>query len=257
VRSLERATVRKSESAYLIEGIRLASEAIATNQPATHVLYDPSLLERTEDGSALLARLAAWASDASYEVTEHVLEAVSNTETPAGIVAVLKRPPQPEIDALRNARFGVVLDRVADPGNAGTIIRTAAAVGAEYLAAAPGTADLYAPKTVRAGMGAHFRLRIFVSDWSQLADLLRHAAVVTCDLDAGTSIYDAKWPSPMSLVVGSEAHGLSREAADIAQLSVRIPMAAGVESLNASVAAAIVMYQALGPGIDKSVKRYT
>jgi TrmH family RNA methyltransferase len=257
VRSLERAGVRKSEGAYLVEGIRLASEAIASNQPATHVLYDPSLLARTEDGSGLLERLPAWNAGSKYEVTGHVLAAVSNTETPAGIVAVLKRPPEPDVGELRTADFGVVLDRVADPGNAGTIIRTAAAVGAGYVAAAPGTADLYGPKTVRAGMGGHFRLHLLESDWSGLADVLRHATVVTCDAEAGTSLYDVEWPSPMALIVGSEAHGLSREAKAVAKLSVRIPMAPGVESLNASVAAAIVMYQALGPCIDKAGKRYT
>jgi TrmH family RNA methyltransferase len=256
VRSLERAVVRNAEGAYLVEGVRLTSEALAAGQIATHLLYDPSLLERTEEGLILLSRLTDWYAP-RYEVTGHILEAVSETETPAGIVAVLKRPPEPDIDQLRGARFGVVLDRVSDPGNVGTILRTAAAVGADYVTAAPGTVDLYSPKSVRAGMGAHFRLAVFSAEWSRLTDVLRGVTVVSCDSHADRSIYEAEWPFPLALVVGSEAHGLSEEAASISKDAVRIPMAPGVESLNASVAAGIVMYQALGRGIDKSDMRYT
>jgi RNA methyltransferase, TrmH family len=256
VRSLDRAVVRRTDGVYLVEGIRLTSEALDTGQVATHLLYDPSLLERTEEGSNLLGRLSAWHAP-MYEVTGHILDAVSDTESPAGIAAVLKRPPEPNIDELRTARFGIVLDRVADPGNAGTIVRTAAAVGADYVVAAPGSADLYSAKALRAGMGGHFRLRVFSAEWHQLTTALEEVTVISCEAHAGASVYEAEWPFPLALLVGSEAHGLSEEAASIAKYAVRIPMAAGVESLNASVAAAIVMYQALGPGIDKSDMRYT
>jgi TrmH family RNA methyltransferase len=204
----------------------------------------------------LLPQVQSWA-ESVYEVDERVLRTIADTETPAGIVVVLRRPVDARVEAIVSSPFGVILDGLGDPGNAGTIMRTAAAAGAGYAVASPGTVDLYSPKVVRAGMGAHFHLDV-VQDvgWDEIRDSFREISLVACDISAPNSVYEMSWPCPMALVVGSEAHGLSKEARDAVHSAVRIPMRPGVESLNASVAAAIVMYEARGRRIESDEARY-
>jgi TrmH family RNA methyltransferase len=244
VRSLERAAVRREGGVYVAEGVRLLHEALSTGQAATLTLYDPETLGRSPGGVALLQDLAGWAPE-SYEVEPHVLKAAAQTDHPSGAVAVLRIPPTPPLERHRDASFGVILDTVSDPGNAGTIARTALAAGAEYLASTPNSVDLFAPKVVRAGMGAHFRLPLYSgTSWNELRSSLTDTTFVAASASADRSVYHFTWPSCSALVVGSEAHGLSPEGASSVQASVRIPMQPGVESLNASIAAGILIYAA-------------
>lgn len=247
VRSLERARVRREEGLYLAEGVRLVTEAVDTHQPAPLVLYDPDLLTRSQAGSRLLSRLPNWAQT-MHEVDARVLAAASQTEHPGGVLAVLRRPPQNNLAACAAASFGVVLDGIADPGNAGTILRTCAAAAVSYLVATPGSVDLFSPKVVRAAMGAHFRLRLFESvPWDDLRAALRSVTFVGTDVEQGTNLYQFRWPHHVALVTGSEAEGVTPQGRLHCAARVRIPMATGVESLNVSVATAIIIYHALGP----------
>ena len=241
---------------YLAEGVRSVRDAMLNHVPARQVFFSPSLLTRTAEGLSLLENLSTWA-DATYEVDDHILRVISDTETPAGIVAVLRRPEELPLGDVLALRFGVILDGLADPGNAGTIVRTAAAAGAEYVVSTVGSVDLYAPKVTRAGMGSHSRLAI-VQDctWEQICAAASPGSMVACDMSARETIYDISWPSPMALVLGSEAHGLSKEAQAVVEIRVRIPMRGDIESLNASVAAAIVIYEVLGRSIDRDGVRY-
>jgi RNA methyltransferase, TrmH family len=244
VRSLERAAVRREGGVYVAEGVRLVREAISTDQKATVALYDPETLGRSPEGGSLLEALAGWA-DESYEVDAHVLKAAAQTEHPSGIVAVLRFPSTPPLEQQREARFGVILDTISDPGNAGTIARTALAAGAEYVASTPNSVDLFAPKVVRAGMGAHFRLPLYSgTPWSELRKSLPGTTFVAASASAERSVYHFTWPACSALVVGSEAHGLSPEGASSVRAGVRIPMQPEVESLNASIAAGILIYAA-------------
>lgn len=246
VRSLERAAVRRADGVYLAEGVRLVREAVDAQQPATLVLYDPDLLRKSTAGSLLLPDLPAWAGR-SFEVDEHVLAAAAQTETPAGVVAVLRRPEPASLASHDSDHLGLVLDRLADPGNAGTILRTANAAGVAYVAALPGTVDLFAPKVVRAGMGAHFRLPLFqpVSE-EDLKRALPDVTLVAIDMHGTFPIAEFVWPERTALLVGSEAHGLSPAAESLPATTVRIPMREGAESLNAAVAASIAIYAAAG-----------
>jgi TrmH family RNA methyltransferase len=253
VRSLERSQVRRAEGVYLIEGVRLVGEAIAAGQHATIVLFAPSLLQRSEAGSRLLPRLASWA-DRSYEVDERVLAAAAQTETPAGVLAVARRTQPPALAVHAHDRFGLILDRLADPGNAGTILRTADAAGVDYVVALPGTVDLFSPKVARAGMGAHFRLPLYPGvPWPELAEALPDMTLVAIDAGGEQLISRFVWPERTALIVGSEAHGLSPEASRHVAHRVRIPMKAGVESLNASVAASIAVYLGTGSLISPTI----
>ncbi|MGI8968901.1 MAG: TrmH family RNA methyltransferase [Chloroflexota bacterium] len=244
VRSLARPAERRSHGAYLIEGVRLVQEAIHLRQLATLVLYDPDVLLRTAPGSSLVESLAGWA-ERTQAVAPHVLAAAAQTETPSGVVAVLRLPePAPLADHGRD-RLGLILDGLADPGNAGAILRTADAFACGYVVTTPGTTDLFAPKVVRAGMGAHFRLPLYQHlDWRELRAALPTVALVGADADKGEPVQTFAWPDTAGLVIGGEAHGLSSEArADVSAL-LRIPMRAGVESLNAGAAASILLFAA-------------
>ena len=249
VRSLERARLRQADGVYLVEGVRLVHEALTSGQRATLALYDPALLSRSTVGSSLLERLPRWA-DRAHEVDGRLLRAAGQTETPSGVVAVLRSPEREPLETHARDQFGVILDRVADPGNAGTILRTADAAGAGYVVTLPGSVDLFSPKVVRAGMGAHFRLPLYSGvSWNEVSTALREASLVALDAHAATSIYEFQWPQRTGLIVGSEAHGLSRQAEPHLHHRVRIPMKPGVESLNAAVAASIVIYSALGASL--------
>lgn len=249
VRSLDKSRTRRAEGVYLAEGVRLVAEAAASGQSAALVLYDPDLLRRSAAGSSLLDAIPGWA-ERSYEVDERVLGVAAQTETPSGVLAVLRDPSWPPLSSHREDRFGVILDRLADPGNAGTILRTADAAGVGYVAALAGTVDLYTPKVVRAGMGAHFRIPVYQNlSWDQIGADLSDVSLVNAAAHLGASIYEFEWPQPGALVIGSEAHGLSSHASARARYQVHIPMRGGAESLNASVAASIVIYTVLGPTI--------
>jgi TrmH family RNA methyltransferase len=256
VRSLGRAAIRHADGVYVAEGVRLVSEALATAQPAALVLYDRDSLGRTELGTALLRALPGWA-DRTVEVDARVLAAAAQTETPAGVLAVLRLPQPPPLTALSRCRFGLVLDRLGDPGNVGTILRSAAAFGLDYAVALPGTVDLFSPKVVRAAMGAHFRLPLYVGlEPAQLRSELRGVTMVAADIDRGEPVDRFAWPEEMALIIGSEANGLSPAAEATVAHYVHIPMRTGVESLNAAVAASIVLYVAQ-QGIRSASERYT
>jgi TrmH family RNA methyltransferase len=247
VRSLERAAVRRESGEYVAEGVRLLREAVTTGQTARVVLYDSEALQRSPDGARLLPDLIAWGHEA-YEVDHHVMKAVSQTDHPGGALAVLKLPVMPPLDAQREAPFGIVLDTVSDPGNAGTIARTASAVGADYLVSTLTSVDLFGPKVVRAGMGAHFKLPLYSGvTWEDLRSCLSDTSFVAASTDGEHALYQFEWPERSVLVVGSEARGLSPQAGAAIDARVRIPMKAGVESLNVAIAAGILMYAARRP----------
>lgn len=247
IRSLERSQARREAGVFLAEGVRLVREAVSSDLPAALVLYDPDALSSTASGSSLLQTIPDWA-ERSYEADSRVLSAAGLTENPQGVLAVLSQPVAEPLSTHRNDRFGIVLDRLSDPGNAGTILRTAEAAGIDYVAALAGSVDLFAPKVVRAGMGAHFRLPLYTGiDMRDVQAALPDTALVGLDVAGEHELYTFSWPEKAALVVGGEASGLTPEVRCQVTHTVRIPMRPPVESLNAAVAAAIVVYTALGP----------
>ena len=247
VRSLSRVHTRRMEQAYLVEGARLLREAIGTRQEPVLILYDPDALGRSTAGRDLLTDLLQWSSQA-HEVAAHVLSSAAQTETPAGALAVIRQKPVAPLERHIDARFGLVLDGLSDPGNVGAILRTADAAALDFVALTPGSADPFNPKSVRAGMGAHFRLPIYPGiPWSELSESLPQTTWIGVEAEASASLYSASWPEHGGLVVGGEAHGLPQETRRHLHHSVRIPMRQGVESLNAAVAASIAIYAAMGP----------
>jgi TrmH family RNA methyltransferase len=177
----------------------------------------------------------------ALHVSAEILASLSDTVTPQGIVAVVPfpapaRPAAPGV--------AVVTDGLRDPGNLGTLLRSAAAAGAERVLLGPGTADPYNAKVLRGAMGAHFRLPPESLSWPEVAEALRDRPVWLADA-RGEARYDqVDWARPCGLIIGGEAEGASAEAAALATGRVAIPLAREVESLNAAVAASILLFEA-------------
>jgi len=239
-RSLRRRRQRRREGRFLVEGVRLLEEAVKAGMHPAFVFFQPerSTAPRVQ---ALLDCLRA-AGVSCLAASETVIRSLSETVTPQGIVAVV---PQPRLPRAVSPSLVLVVDWLRDPGNLGTILRTAAAAGVDEVLLGPGTVDPYNPKVVRAGMGAHFRLPLASNlNWPQIAERLRGLAVWLADAQ-GERVYDAvDWRRPTALIVGGEAAGYSEEAAALAHGRLRVPMHGDVESLNAAVATAVILFEA-------------
>ena len=238
VRALQgRSKERREEGAFLAEGVRLVEEALAANWPIRFVLYSDGLSER---GGALVEKLKMAGHEVD-DVAGDLLQAASGTENSQGILAVLELfnlqvPSQPD--------FILIPDQIRDPGNLGTLIRTAAAAGVQTVLLPPETTDAFAPKVVRAGMGAHFCLPIYTKDWDEIEQICRSARlrVFLADM-TGQSCWDTNFDVPLALILGGEAEGASGPARRLANVPVSIPMPGQTESLNAGVAGAILMFE--------------
>lgn len=245
---------RRSERArlgqFLVEGVRSVEAAVRAGAPLVEALVSEDARADARL-SALLAALEA-AGVPVHAVPTRELERVSDAQTAQGVVAAARRVVadlEAEPDALVGCGAVVVLDGVQDPGNAGTVVRTAAWFGADAVLAGPGTADPEGPKAVRAAMGGLWDLRLArTDDLGRALDRLRAdgLALVGADLDGQDT---ARWrpAGPTALVLGSEAHGLSDAARDRLDGRVRIPGGGaerrGVESLNVAVAAGVLLHR--------------
>jgi TrmH family RNA methyltransferase len=241
VRSLQEASARRHEQCLVIEGVRLVEEALQAGIAPRLVLYSPDLTSAPR-GQALLARLETLPGE-RWLTSERALKAAADTVTPQGIVAVIPVPAAPaEIGTMP---LVLVLDGLQDPGNLGTILRSAWAAGAGAVITTPGTADPYNPKVVRAGMGAHFHLALLPDQpWPPIARLVAGRQVLLAEAHGGTPYDQIAWSQPTALIIGSEAHGSGPEARALATATVSIPLAEGVDSLNAAVAASILLFEA-------------
>lgn len=239
VRSLAgRAKERREAGAFLAEGVRLIEEALAANWPFLFVLYSAEISNR---GKKLVQSLLESGVDVE-EVTPAIFRSLAETETSQGVVAVLKLPDVD--DSLAGlADFILIPDQIRDPGNLGTLIRSAAATGVQAIYIPPETTDPFAPKVVRAGMGAHFVVKIYSMDWDGLCRNLAGKNVFLAGANGEISCWQANFRQPLALIVGGEADGASEPARKLANDVVNIPMPGKIESLNAGVAGAVLMFE--------------
>ena len=232
---LGRAKERREMSAFVAEGVRLIEEAEIRDWKFRFALYDGSLNER---GRSLVERLSSHGVEVE-EVSETLLKSLSDTETPQGLLAVLEISSQPISNLLD---FVLILDQIRDPGNLGTLLRSAAAAGVQVVLLPPETTDAFAPKVVRAGMGAHFRLSIHSMSWEEIHQQTKELQVYLADMD-GQSCWETDLRQPLALIIGGEAEGASEEARKLATQKISIPMSGNVESLNAGVAGSVLMFE--------------
>jgi TrmH family RNA methyltransferase len=235
---------RQEEGKFLVEGLRLCEEAAQSGWPIETAIHTTSFEEKPR-GNKLLRRL----KDLSVYVIpakNHDLGKLSDTKTAQGIICVARtKRPWPSDMWEKKTKLVVALDGIRDPGNVGTIIRTADAFGIDALMLSKDTVELFNPKVVRSSMGAIFRLKVF--DEVDLEPTIlqlkkRRFKIVGTDVKKGTGL-DAFHPSGrICLLIGNEAEGLSRELLELSDQIVRIPIRGRAESLNVSVAGGILLY---------------
>ncbi len=243
-RTLARKKERTAAAKFMIEGTRLTQEAVRAGWTPALVFYERAAFRADP---RLRALIVAWEREKRevYEVNAQVIKALSDTETPHGIAAVFPLPalpPPPHPDLV------LIIDRVRDPGNLGTMLRTAWAANVGTVLLAPETADAYNPKVVRAAMGAHFYVPIVTASWDEIADRtqgIKH--IYLSDAGSETDYTRADWTAPVALIVGGEAEGAGPEAHKLATAKLSIPMPGSAESLNAAVAAGILLFEAVRP----------
>ncbi len=240
VRSLQsQAKHRQAEGAFVAEGVRLVEEAAAVRWRMAFVLYDKTLTDR---GQTLVTKLQDAGLVEVSQITPEIMAELSDTETPQGILAVLKRNPLP---IPIKPDFLIIADNLRDPGNMGTILRTAEAAGANAVLLSPGTVDAFSPKVVRAGMGAHFHLPIYHQSWDDIHKALSNLPVFLADSSGGIPLWQTDFRQPCALLIGGEAFGASQKGETIATHRITIPMRGRAESLNAAVASGILMSEVL------------
>jgi RNA methyltransferase, TrmH family len=226
---------RLEAQAFLVEGVRLVEEALAADWPVRFVLYSGGLNERGRD---LIKKLETKRIDAE-QVLDGLLDAVSETENPQGVLAVLNHNLIPIPQFLD---FVLIADQIRDPGNLGTLLRTAAAAGVQAVLLPPETTDPFAPKVLRAGMGAHFRLPIHSLTWEEIRAVTKSLKIYLADMQ-GSPCWQTDFRPPLAVIVGGEAEGATPDARSLAEMAVSIPMPGQAESLNAGVAGAILLFE--------------
>ena len=249
IRALQgRAKERRENGAFVVEGVRLVEEAVNANWQMRFVLFDETLNER---GRSQVESLKSRGVDVE-EISTSLMKSLSETESPQGVVAVLELNQLP-ITNFPN--FILIPDQIRDPGNLGTLLRTAAAAGVQAVLLPPETTDAFAPKVVRSGMGAHFRLPIHSMSWREIEQVVRPAGVALsgeavskglqvflADME-GQSCWETDLRQPVALVIGGEADGASKSARKLANQKISIPMTGNIESLNAGVAGSVLMFE--------------
>ncbi len=238
VRLLQRQSrTRRKQRRLVLEGVRLMADAVSAGVLPDYVLHLP---DPDEAVRALIERLSAQGVPC-LAVTPPLLADLFDTETPQGVLGVF---PWPALPAPAAPGLVLVADGWQDPGNLGTLIRTAAAANVDALALTPGTVDAFNPKVLRAGMGGHFRLPLLWSDWDRLPQQFPDLHIAVADA-AGEVSYEAfDWTQPTLLVIGGEAHGPRQRVRALPHTTVAIPLARGVESLNAAIAASVLLFEA-------------
>ncbi len=227
---------RHREGVFVAEGTRWMREIITHQVTPTHLFYTQQWAE-----TAVHKQLLPQLHPAPTAVTPSVMNTMSDMHTAAGVLALLPIQPQP---IPPNPNFILVLDGINTPGNLGTMLRTAGAARVDVILLAPQTVDLYNPKVIRGGMGAHLRLPIHHLEWAEIKEVVQNTAVTIATINAQTPYTAINWQAPSTLIIGNEAHGASPPAQQLAHTPITIPMHKKTESLNAATAAAIILFEA-------------
>ncbi|MGF1507724.1 MAG: RNA methyltransferase [Chloroflexi bacterium] len=239
VRALQaKSRARRNANQFVIEGVNLLEEALETGTPIDEIYYTEGF---AEDGDALLLALSETGAPL-IPVSAEVMEAISDTQSPQGILAVL---PTPTISPTDEITLALVIDGVSDPGNMGTIMRSAVGAGIDVMIVTTGTVDLTNPKVVRSAMGAHFRLPVQRLSWEGIASRYGNHILFLAEPSGGAPHHSIDWTQPAVLIVSDETQGPSEDAARLAHVRVSIPMAGGFDSLNVAVAASVMMFEAV------------
>lgn len=238
---LQRRKIRMETQAFVAEGVRLIEEASLTKCKPVLILYSQKLSKR---GQRLILHYQAQGIKIE-EITSHLMEIISETENSQGILAIF---PQDSLPIPSSLNYILIADSLRDPGNLGTLLRSAAAAGAQAVILAPGTTDAFAPKVLRSGMGVHFHLPIHSLTWENISILCKDQkdnvlTIYLADSNQGNPYWNLDLRQPIAIIISNEAEGASPQARQLADGLINIPMPGRGESLNAAIAASILLFE--------------
>ena len=241
IKKLKDKKYRDENSEYIIEGVKLIEEAVQEKAKIKKVIICDDTTRTYEIPTSIMLEIAKY--ECVY-VTNKIFSSITQVTNPQGIMAIIeKNTENQEIDYSED--IIVVLDNVQDPGNLGTILRTVDSIGLKQIIVTKDTVDAFNSKVVRSTMGAIFRIKIIeTNDLVQSIKEMRkhHFKLMVTSLQTDNSIYDIEFNKKI-IVIGNESNGVSKQIQDIADEKAKIPMLGKTESLNASVAAGVVMYE--------------
>ena len=242
IKKLKDKKERDISGEFIVEGIKMLEEAINEGADIKTVVVCDDCLGNSKIATDLLYEIA---KENIIYVPEKIFKLISDVKTPQGILAIIKKNDENKIKYDDN--LFLILDNIQDPGNLGTIIRTADSINLKQIIVPVGSADCYNPKVVRSSMGAIFRVRVI--EVQNLANTIKemkknNVKILATDLRTDKSIYDVEY-NKSAIVIGNEANGVSEEVLALADERIKIPMEGKTESLNAAVATGIILYNAV------------
>jgi len=250
VKKLQQKKYRDFNKKYLVEGIRMVEEGLRYDVLESF-FYDETIC-KTGRGSNLLHKIKEKVKSENntgcYEVTSSILNGLAETETPQGIVAVaIQRITElPSLAYNNDTGLLLIIDGIQDPGNLGTLLRTAWACGTQAVICLPGTVEPFNNKVVRATMGSIFQIPLIINEsWTNTKRWCyeQQYSLVAGDISGQFEYSKVHYPQKVALIIGNEGHGLMSVSPDQVDYKVKIPLLNGVESLNASVAGGILLYE--------------
>ena len=249
IRKLKDKKYRDESNEYVVEGVKLVEEAVKENAKIKQIIVCEDTTRTYEIPTHIMLEIAKYEC---ISVSNKIFNIITQVTNPQGIMAIIEKNAQDaQIDYTQD--IIVVLDDVQDPGNLGTILRTVDSIGLNQIIVSKGTADAFNSKVVRSTMGAIFRIKIIeVENLAQAIKEMRkhHFKLMVTSLQTKNSIYDIDFNKKI-IVIGNEANGVSKEIQDMADEKAKIPMLGRTESLNASVAAGVVMYEYVRQKLSK------
>jgi len=247
IKALSRKKDRMKSGRFVAEGLRFVMSAIQMNAKIDAIVYSDAVY-RTEEGTTFINELIEKAEYKVLEIEEKIFGELSDTQSPQGIMALVHQPKFTWEQIMKPHGFLIILDRIQDPGNLGTIIRTADAAGADGVILLKGTVDAYNPKVLRSTMGSVFEMPVIEGvTWEETFNNLSEAGYTFAATALEKSVeYDSvDYTKSSALIIGNEANGISDEIISQSDIAVKIPIVGSAESLNAGVAAAVMMYEVL------------
>jgi len=230
--------IRKENKAFVVEGIKMVEEA-----PKDRIIKIYVSENFTKLNQEIIKKIGS-----EYEiVSDNVFSQMSDTQTPQGILAIIKMVEYSIDDLIKNIPLIVIIENLQDPGNLGTIIRTGEGAGISGVLMSSNTVDIYNPKTIRSTMGSIFRVPfVYENDFLDAIDFIRNrnVPIYAAHLDGKNSYTAEKYNGPTAFLIGNESSGLKDETAKKADVLIRIPMGGKVESLNAAIATTVLLYEA-------------
>jgi TrmH family RNA methyltransferase len=235
IKKLHEKKYRNIKQKFIVEGLRFVKEALESDFEIEYVVVSENVYDKfsdlkiTEDTNQLI-------------VSETIFKDLCGTEGPQGILAVVNNK---EVDVNIQDGFYILADKVQDPGNMGTIIRTANAAGANGVILTKGTVDIYNDKTLRSTMGSIFKIPVIIDEDLSFVNTLKRNSfkLITSALDTDKNFYDINLNAKVIIAVGNEGNGISQEIYNISDERVKIPMPGNAESLNVGIAAGIMMFE--------------